>query len=89
MMVLCYFMLMVFMIITYNYYQKIFISDKKMGCLFSRNEPKTKIFDLTPPGDDFDYLRPKGTITFAIDRKCNVPLIDIRFDGWYENSICL
>ena len=41
---------------------------------------------MTPPGDDFDYLRPQGTITFSIDRKYNIPLIDIRFDGWYENS---
>ena len=42
---------------------------------------------MTPPGDDFDYLRPQGTITFSIDRKYNIPLIDIRFDGWYENSV--
>ena len=60
-----------------------------MGCLFSRNELKIEIFDLTPPGDDFDHLRSKGTITFTIDRKYNVPLIDIRFDGWYENSVRL
>ena len=60
-----------------------------MGCLFSRNELKIVIFDLTPPGDDFDHLRSKGTITFTIDRKYNVPLIDIRFDRWYENSVRL
>ena len=60
-----------------------------MGCLFSRNEPKIKIFDLKPPGNDFEYLRPQGTISFSIDRKYNVPLINIRFDGWYENSVRL
>ena len=31
-------------------------------------------------------MRPQGTTTFSIDRKCNVPLTDIRFDGWYESS---
>ena len=68
------FFLMVFMIIIDDYYQKFFISDIKMGCFISRDEPKIKIFDLTPPGNDFDYLRPQGTTTFSIDRKCNVPL---------------
>ena len=61
-----------------------------MGCFFSRNnEPKIKIFDCTPPGDDFDYLQPQGTITLSNDRKYNIPLVDIRFDGWYENSVHL
>ena len=52
-----------------------------MDCLFSRNEPKIKILDLIPPGDDFDNLKPQGAIRFSIDRKYNVPLINIRFDG--------
>ena len=53
-----------------------------MGYFFSRNdELKIKILDCTPPGDDFDYLRPHGTITLSIDRKYNIPLVDIRFDG--------
>ena len=34
----------------------------------------------------FDYLRPKGTITFRVHRKYNIPVVDIRFDGWYESS---
>ena len=59
-----------------------------MGCLFSKNdERKIKIFDCTPPGDDFNYLKPQETITSSIDRKYNISLIDIRFDGWYENSL--
>ena len=37
--------------------KKIISNKKKMGCLFSRNELKIEIFDLTPPGDDFDHLR--------------------------------
>ena len=60
-----------------------------MGCFFSMNKPNIKVFDLTPPGDDFNYLRPEGTITLSIDRKYQVSLIDIRFDGWYENSVRL
>ena len=61
-----------------------------MGCFFSTNKkPNIKIFDLTPPGDDFNYLRPEGTITLSIDRKYQVPLIDISFDGCYENSVRL
>ena len=53
-----------------------------MGCLFSRNELKIRIFDLTPAGDESEYLRSQGTITLTIDRKYNAPLMDIRFDGW-------
>ena len=34
----------------------------------------------------FDYLRPKGTITFRVHRKYNIPVVDIRFDGWYESG---
>ena len=40
----------------------------------SKNELKIKIFDLTPPCDDFEYLRPQGRITFSIGRKYNVRL---------------
>ena len=71
------------MIVTDTYYQKEFILEKKLVVFFSNNEPKIKLFDLTPPGDDFEYLRPQGRrITFSIGRKYNVPLIDIRFDSW-------
>ena len=34
-------------------------------------------------------MRPQGTITLSIDRKYNIPLIDIRFGVWYENSVRL
>ena len=52
---------------TEGYCSKIIILDK-MGSLWSKlriDEPKIKIFDCTPPGDDFDYLRPKGTKLWA------------------------
>ena len=82
---------MIFVIITDDFYQKIFISDdEKMGCLLSKNdEPKIQVFDCTRPGDDFDYLKPQGKITLSIDRKYNIPIVDIRFDGWYEKNVCL
>ena len=53
-----------------------------MGCLFSKcisssEEPKIKIIDCTPPGAAFNYLRPKGTISFSVDRKYNIPVVDI------------
>ena len=46
-----------------------------------------KIIDCTPPGAAFDYLRPNGTISFSVDRKYNITVIDIRFEGLYENSV--
>ena len=53
---------------TKDYYQKIITLDKKMGCACSKSdEPKIRIYDCTPPDDDFEYLRPNGTITFSID----------------------
>ena len=80
---------MVFMRTTDNYYQKTFISDKKMGGIFSRNEPKIQIFECMPLGHVFHYLRPQGTTTSSIDRKYNISLTDITFDGWYRNSVHL
>ena len=60
---------------------------KRTGFLLSKNdEPEIKIFDCTPLGDHFGYLRLQGTITLSTDRKYNIPQIDIRFDGWYQNS---
>ena len=53
------------------------------------NKLNIEIFDLTPPGDEFNYLRPEGTVTLGIKRKYQVPIINIIFDGWYENSVCL
>ena len=58
-----------------------------MGYCFSLNEPRTNIFDQTLAREN--YLRPEGTIRFSVDRKYNVPVVDIQFDGWFENSIRL
>lgn len=49
-----------------------------MGCFFfSSDEPKIKIVDCTPPGDEFNCLRPQGTIMLSIDIKYSISLIDI------------
>ena len=60
-----------------------------MGCCFSYDEPRIEIIDETPEGKDFDYLRPKGTITYSIDSTYNIPLIEINFDGWFESCVGL
>lgn len=60
-----------------------------MGCCFSLNEPSIKFFDQTPPGENYSYLRPEGTLTFCLDGKYNVPVFGIQFDGWFENTVFL
>ena len=37
----------------------------------------------------FDYLRPKGTITWAVDRMFDVPEVEINFDGWCKVTVRL
>ena len=77
------------MITTEGYCLKI-ILDKKNGLpLFRKWWAKIRIYECTPPGDDFDYMRPKCTVTFSIDRKYSIAVVNIRFDGWYENSVRL
>lgn len=86
-----YFILMVFKIYTGDCYQIIFIVDK-MGCLCSKfdyDQPNIKIIEYNPPGEQFDYLRRNGTIKFSIDKKYNIPIAEIKFNGWYENSVRL
>ena len=58
-------------------------------CISSSEEPKIKIIDCTSPGAPFNYLRLKGTISFNVDRKYKIPVVDISFEGWYENSLRL
>ena len=48
-----------------------------------------KIYDCIPPTDDSDYLRPNDRITDSIDRRYKVPVFDLKFDVWYENSVRL
>ena len=64
-----------------------------MGCLISKcinsnEEPKIKIIDYTLTGAAFNYLRPKSTISFSGNRKYNVPVDDISFQGWWR-TVCI
>ena len=77
------------MINVYVYCLEITTAGKKMRCCFSLKERRIKIFNQTPPGEKFNYLRTEGVINFTIDRKYNVPLIEIQFEGWFENSVRL
>ena len=69
--------------------QKTILLVKEMGCCFSLNELRIKIIDLTAPCENYSYLRPKGTITFTVDRKYNVILVDTQLDCWFENTFHL
>ena len=62
-----------------------------MGCCFSSNnkKPKIVIIDETAKGQEYEYLRPEGKITYRIDTTYDVPKIKIAFDGWYVNSVRL
>ena len=60
-----------------------------MGCCFSCNESRIKIIDETSEGKNFDCSRPKGTITYTIDRTSNIPLIELYFDGWFKSGVHL
>lgn len=61
-----------------------------MVCIFSKNdEPSIKIFECIRPNNESDYFRPQGNITFSLDRKYNIPIVDIRFNGSYGNSVRL
>ena len=64
-----------------------------MGCFFSKctrsDKSKIKIIDLTPSSTEFDYLRPSGTITFSVDEKYSIPILEIDFESWYEMSMSL
>ena len=62
-----------------------------MGCFYSKKGSSLKIrmYDCIPPTEEFDYLRPDGSIIVSIDRRYNVSMFELRFDGWYENSVRL
>ena len=64
-----------------------------MGSYFSKctrnDESKIEIVDLTPPSAEFDCLRPNGTISFSVDRKYSIPIVNIKFEELYENSVHL
>ena len=54
----------------------------KKWVVFLQRVMNQKLESVTAHLHDFEYLRPKGTITLSIDRKYNIPIIDIRFDDW-------
>ena len=56
---------------------------------FLSNKPRIKVIDEILKGQIFDYLRPEGTITYTIDIIYNIPIIDIKFDGWFESIFCI
>ena len=58
-----------------------------MGCCFSCNEPRIEIIDETPDRKDFDYLRPKRTVTYSIDSTYNISLIEVNFHDWFESCV--
>ena len=60
-----------------------------IGCCFLCKEPRIKIIDESPEGDNFDCLRPNRTSIYKIDRTYNITLIELHFDGWFESSIRL
>ena len=60
-----------------------------MGSCFSYNEPRIKIIDKTPSGENFDHLRPKRTFAYTTDRTYDIPLIEVQFGGWFESSVRL
>ena len=62
-----------------------------MGCCYSsfNKRPKIKIIDETPKGQEFNYLRPEGKITYSIDTTYDVTRVEIAFDGWYVSSVRL
>ena len=60
-----------------------------MGCCVSWNEPRIKTIDETPERKHFHYLRPKGTITYTIDKNYNISLIELYFEGSFKSSVRL
>ena len=63
-----------------------------MSCFFSfdrQQKLKIEIIDKTPPGQEYNYLRPEGKINYSTDSIYDVPKIEIAFDGWYVNSVRL
>ena len=65
-------------------FKKLFLS--VIGSCFLK-DLKVDQIDLPPPGGEFDYFRPSGCVTYTIDRKYNVLLLEINFDDWLETSV--
>ena len=88
----CFLILKVFMRITLGYFLKTFLLiSKKMGCCFpsSRNKASIEVIDVIDLSKHFVYLRPSGKLVYKVDDIYNLLRVDIYFDGWYPNSVCL
>ena len=48
-----------------------------------------EVLDYKPSGAEYDFLRPRGSITIDMDDKWNTPVILINFDGWCQNAVHL
>ena len=48
-----------------------------------------EVLDYSPPGTEYNYLKPRETITIEMDSKCTLPIIHFSFDGWLPNSVRL
>ena len=84
--------LKVFTTSTWDCYLKIIIFVKKIrGVVYLpiKKGPKVEIVDDIPLGEQFNYLRPNGTITYKINEGYDVPKIEIAFEEWYVNSVRL
>ena len=63
-----------------------------MSCIFSpimKKSSNIEVLDYTHPETEYDYLRPRGTITIEMDNKWNLPIVHFDFDGWSQNSVRL
>ena len=63
-----------------------------MSFIFSKiieDVSNIEVLDYKPSGTEYDYLRPRGTITIDMDDKWNTPVILINFDGWCQNAVFL
>lgn len=45
------------------------------------SRPNAEIIDETPEGQQFDYFRPEGIITYTIDRMFDVFEVEINFNS--------
>ena len=50
---------------------------------------KIKIRDITPKEKSFDYLKPRGEIVIRKDEDFDIPVFEIRAEGWYSATVHL
>ena len=69
---------------------------KNMGAACFIRTDSVKIFDVTDSAriydtvaDEYDYIKPLGTITAEFDEKCSVYILNICLDKFYKKTIRL